>query len=248
MERGFHGFFRQYYNLRALLRRVDPQLAQLTPLADYPVLGPGRRGAELLATRARPAPLQIAPSSRWRTPYLRLVDLPRIDGALALADARLRPERTYAALRRHERRRATSTRSASRSARGACCSMSSRTRSSTPRRELSAAELLMMFHFYFTGNPEGLVFDVARRPMSTAFWQPFERWLEHARRGRRPASPARTRCTRARGGYRVEHAHGVRRGRPARARARRQRAQAAVRGQPRPARSPSCARASSSST
>ena len=26
---------------------------------------------------------------------------------------------------------------------------------------MSAAELLMMFHFYFTGNPEGLIFDVA---------------------------------------------------------------------------------------
>ena len=27
MERGFHAFFRQYYNLRQLLRRVDPELA-----------------------------------------------------------------------------------------------------------------------------------------------------------------------------------------------------------------------------
>ena len=25
MNRGFHAFFRQYYNLRALLRRVDPR-------------------------------------------------------------------------------------------------------------------------------------------------------------------------------------------------------------------------------
>ena len=24
MSRGFHAFFRQYYNLRALLRRADP--------------------------------------------------------------------------------------------------------------------------------------------------------------------------------------------------------------------------------
>src|SRR5262249_51873949 len=39
LERGFHGFFRQYYNLRALLRRVDPELRQLTPLTEYPVLG-----------------------------------------------------------------------------------------------------------------------------------------------------------------------------------------------------------------
>lgn len=38
MSRGFHAFFRQYYNLRGLLRRADPALAMLTPLPDYPLL------------------------------------------------------------------------------------------------------------------------------------------------------------------------------------------------------------------
>ena len=37
MSRGFHAFFRQYYNLRALLRRVDPSLECLRPVADYPL-------------------------------------------------------------------------------------------------------------------------------------------------------------------------------------------------------------------
>ncbi|WP_398995069.1 FAD-dependent oxidoreductase [Streptomyces sp. CBG31] len=32
MSRGFHAFFRQYYNLRGLLRRVDPGLDSLTRL------------------------------------------------------------------------------------------------------------------------------------------------------------------------------------------------------------------------
>ena len=38
MSRGFHAFFRQYYNLRALLRRVDPDLRSLVPVADYPLI------------------------------------------------------------------------------------------------------------------------------------------------------------------------------------------------------------------
>jgi isorenieratene synthase len=29
MSRGFHAFFRQYYNLRTLLRRIDPDLQSL---------------------------------------------------------------------------------------------------------------------------------------------------------------------------------------------------------------------------
>lgn len=37
MSRGFHAFFRQYYNLRALLRRTDPGLSRLTGLPDYPL-------------------------------------------------------------------------------------------------------------------------------------------------------------------------------------------------------------------
>ena len=31
MNRGFHAFFRQYYNLRALLRRIDPAVAHAHP-------------------------------------------------------------------------------------------------------------------------------------------------------------------------------------------------------------------------
>jgi isorenieratene synthase len=46
---------------------------------------------------------------------------------------------------------------------------------------MSAGELLMMFHFYFTGNPEGLVFDVARRPFSRSIWEPFVRHLSELR-------------------------------------------------------------------
>ncbi|MEE2042258.1 FAD-dependent oxidoreductase, partial [Nocardiopsis tropica] len=38
MTRGFHAFFRQYYNLRGLLRRADPGLDGLVPLADYPLV------------------------------------------------------------------------------------------------------------------------------------------------------------------------------------------------------------------
>ena len=38
MSRGFHAFFRQYYNLRSLLRRADPGLDHLVPIEDYPLV------------------------------------------------------------------------------------------------------------------------------------------------------------------------------------------------------------------
>lgn len=44
MNRGFHAFFRQYYNLRALLARLDPRLRMLVPVNDYPLIdAAGRR-------------------------------------------------------------------------------------------------------------------------------------------------------------------------------------------------------------
>ena len=46
-----------------------------------------------------------------------------------------------------------------------------------PETTMSAAELLMMFHFYFMGNREGLVFDVTNQPMSKAIWQPMSEYL-----------------------------------------------------------------------
>ena len=47
-----------------------------------------------------------------------------------------------------------------------------------PYEKMSAAEMLMMFHFYFVGNSEGLIFDVARQPFSTAIWRPLRKYLE----------------------------------------------------------------------
>ena len=42
---------------------------------------------------------------------------------------------------------------------------------------MSAAELLQMFHFYFTGNRDGLLFDIADRPFSRCVFDPLEQYL-----------------------------------------------------------------------
>ena len=38
--------------------------------------------------------------------------------------------------------------------------------------ELSAAELATMFHIYFLGSSEGLIFDVADANFDAALWDP----------------------------------------------------------------------------
>lgn len=171
MERGFHAFFRQYYNLRALLRRIDPQLSLLEPLDDYPIHGPdGEEQSFHGLPRSTPANLITLTA---RSPAIGLRDLMRVSAARSLEMLTYDPEATY-------------TRRDGMNAGEYLDSLNFPPRARrlffdvfahsffNPEREMSAGELLMMFHFYFTGNPEGLVFDVSRRPFSHAIWNPFE--------------------------------------------------------------------------
>ena len=67
MERGFHAFFRQYYNLHALLRRIDPELSFLHRLDDYPIHGPdGEEQSFQGLPRSTPANL-ITLTAQFRT-------------------------------------------------------------------------------------------------------------------------------------------------------------------------------------
>ncbi|HKU38937.1 MAG TPA: FAD-dependent oxidoreductase [Polyangiales bacterium] len=174
MERGFHAFFRQYYNLRALLRRIDPLLSMLTPLPDYPILGPEGMLQSFADLPTRP-PFQVM-ALAWRTPYLRARDLPRVGARTALEMLRYDPERTYARWDTTSAAAYLDSLAFPETARRMLFDVFSHS-FFNPESELSAAELLMMFHFYFLGNPEGLVFDVANQPLRAAIWRPFEDWL-----------------------------------------------------------------------
>ena len=174
MSRGFHAFFRQYYNLRALLRRADPGLSGFVPLPDYPLVhanGALDGFAGLPTTPPWNAFTFVArsPSFHWR-------DLARVNlvAALALLDVRV-PD-VYQqfdhvdALDFLDRLRFPDT------ARHLALEVFSRSFFADPRA-LSAAELLTMFHIYFLGSGEGLLFDVPRAPFPRALWQPLADYL-----------------------------------------------------------------------
>lgn len=175
MERGFHAFFRNYHNLRALLRRVDPGLEQLLPLTDYPLLGPdGAR--ESFADLPRITPLNVMELVR-RTPSLTLRDLTKVHVPSALEMLRFDPLKTYARWDGQTARQYLDGLRFPPDARRMLFEVFAHS-FFNPEDEYSAAELLAMFHFYFLGNPEGLPFDVMKRPFSHAFITPLVRYLE----------------------------------------------------------------------
>lgn len=175
MSRGFHAFFRQYYNLRALLRRADPLGRALTPMTDYPLIdAAGHRDTFQGLPRTPPwnalAFALRSPTFRWRDLLTRLdpvAALPLIDVSVPEVYRQLDDQDAMTFLERVRFPDA---------ARHLAFSVFSRSFFADPR-ELSAAELATMFHIYFLGSAEGLVFDVATEPFPQALWEPMGDYL-----------------------------------------------------------------------
>ncbi|GAB2796221.1 FAD-dependent oxidoreductase [Streptomyces chlorus] len=186
MSRGFHAFFRQYYNLRGLLRRTDPALDRLSPLPDYPLRHSGGL-TDSFARVPRTPPFSalgfvaLSPTFGWR-------DLAAMDAraALPLLDVRV-PEvyerfDSVSATRFLERVRFPE------AAHHLAFEVFSRSFFADPR-ELSAAELLLMFHIYFLGSAEGLLFDVPDEPFPQALWEPLGEYLQRLGTAVRTGTP-----------------------------------------------------------
>lgn len=180
MSRGFHAFFRQYYNLRGLLRRTDDDsgtgcgAGTLVPLPDYPLRRAG--GPSDSFRRVPRTPPWSVLGFVARSPTFTLSGMARMNprAALPLLDVRV-PE----VYRRLDEVSAAEFLDRVRfpdEARDLAFEVFSRSFFADPR-ELSAAELVLMFHIYFLGSAEGLLFDVPAEPFPFALWDPLARRL-----------------------------------------------------------------------
>ncbi|MDT8912372.1 FAD-dependent oxidoreductase [Amycolatopsis sp. PS_44_ISF1] len=174
MSRGFHAFFRQYYNLRALLARTDPGLDRLTAVADYPLVDAQGRTDTFAGLPLTP-PLN-ALAFALRSPTFRARDLLRLDGRRALPLAGVAVPRIYEQLDRIDAAAFLAAINFPVAARHLAFDVFSRSFFADPG-ELSAAELATMFHLYFLGSAEGLLFDVPAEPFPQALWNPLGEYL-----------------------------------------------------------------------
>lgn len=174
MNRGFHAFFRQYYNLRELLRRGDPGLTALTPVADYPLIdGAGRQDT----FRGLPqTPPFNALAFALRSPTFRLRDLVRIDAKAAAPLAAVSVPDTYRLLDDQDAQTFLRDINFPDAARHLAFEVFARSFFARPEK-LSAGELVTMFHIYFLGSSEGLIFDVANANFDAALWNPLRDYL-----------------------------------------------------------------------
>lgn len=174
MSRGFHAFFRQYYNLRGLLRRTDPELRRLTALPDYPL----RHSAghqDGFARVPRTPPWNVL-GFVARSPTFGMADLFAMDARAAMALLDVRVPEVYERLDDTGAADFLATIRFPPAASHLAFEVFSRSFFVDPAR-LSAAELAVMFHIYFLGSAEGLLFDVPNRPFPVALWDPLARYL-----------------------------------------------------------------------
>ncbi|MFI0901736.1 FAD-dependent oxidoreductase [Streptomyces sp. NPDC020983] len=174
MSRGFHAFFRQYYNLRALLRRTDPQLAGLTGLPDYPLQhSSGLRDSFRHVPRTPPL---SALGFVALSPAFTVRDLLRMHPSAALPLLDVRVPDVYHRLDHLSAAEYLDAIGFPEAANSLAFTVFSRSFFADPA-ELSAAEMALMFHIYFLGSSEGLLFDVPSAPYPQALWEPLRRHL-----------------------------------------------------------------------
>ncbi|MEU8542572.1 FAD-dependent oxidoreductase [Streptomyces sp. NPDC048717] len=200
MSRGFHAFFRQYYNLRALLRRTDPGLDRLTGLPDYPLVhSDGRRDGFRRVPRTPPlSALGFVALSDSFGPR----DLLRMRPGAALPLLDVRVPAVYDRLDRISAYDFLESIRFPPAARHLAFEVFSRSFFADPR-QLSAAEMALMFHIYFLGSAEGLLFDVPREPFPQALWDPLAARLGRLGARLRTGTPVRAVSVRPEGGFTV---------------------------------------------
>ena len=174
MSRGFHAFFRQYYNLRSLLQRADPALRRLVPVADYPLVAASGQ-TDSFTRIPRTPPLSIA-AFVARSPSFTARDLTRVDIATALELLRVRFPETFSAYDGQSAAEFLDRLRFPAPARHLALEVFARSFFAPPG-EFAAGELVAMFHAYFLGSAEGLLFDVPDDDYDSALWAPLGHYL-----------------------------------------------------------------------
>ncbi|SNT25688.1 FAD-dependent oxidoreductase [Rhodococcoides kyotonense] len=174
MSRGFHAFFRQYYNLRNLLQRTDPELSRLHEVEDYPLLDDAGRVDGFKGLPSTPGLNAFAFVGRSST--FRWRDMVSLNAVVALPLMTVSVPGIYEQLDEVPAAEFLRRINFPEPARHLAFGVFSRSFFADPE-EMSAAELAMMFHLYFLGSSEGLVFDVPVGPYPQALWNPLGEYL-----------------------------------------------------------------------
>jgi isorenieratene synthase len=177
VEHGFHGFFLQYYNLYGLLADVGAPVEDFPLIDDYVIASADGR-SEGIRRYPRVPPFNVL-AMALRSPFLNLREARRMRDFGLLRDAFLNfdPEETWA--RYDGMSFAELTRRIGLDETGFDVVFKVFGHSFfSEASEVSAAEIVKNFHFFFFANPESLLFRYCRTDFERAIWSRARAHLE----------------------------------------------------------------------
>jgi isorenieratene synthase len=172
VEHGFHAFFRQYYNLRYLLTKIDSH-KYLIPIADYLIMTKdlGNYGFKEIKT----VPVENILSMRKSGIYsiMDVIKNPKFSRLTSLLT--YNKEKTFERFDKKSFEDFADEVNLPPQMRLMFTTFS-RAFFAEPKL-ISMAELIKSFHFYFLSNDHGLIYDVLNDDFKKTLWEPVENYL-----------------------------------------------------------------------
>ncbi|MEJ2194302.1 MAG: FAD-dependent oxidoreductase [Ignavibacteriaceae bacterium] len=173
IEHGFHAFFRQYYNLRNLLNKIDVH-KYLIPIDDYLIMAKDLGNYSFKKIKCTPIENILSMRKSGIYSLGDLIANPKFNRLTSLLS--YNREKTFESFDKKSFKDFADEANLPPKMRLMFTTFS-RAFFSEPKY-ISLAELIKSFHFYFLSNDLGLIYDVLNDDFEKTLWAPAEKFLD----------------------------------------------------------------------
>lgn len=172
VEHGFHAFFRQYYNLRNLLKKFDAH-KYLIPIDDYLIMTKDLGNYSFKEIETTPIENILSMKKIGIYSFIDIIKNPKFRHLISLLN--YNKESTYKKYDRISFKEFADDVNLPQQMKLMFTTFS-RAFFSEPHL-ISMAELIKSFHFYFLSNDHGLIYDVLNDDFENTLWTPAKKYL-----------------------------------------------------------------------
>lgn len=174
VEHGFHAFFRQYYNLRNLLKKIDAH-KYLIPIDDYLIMTKDLGNYSFKEIKTTPIENILSMKKVGIYSFWDIIKNPKFSRLISLLN--YNKERTYKKFDHISFKEFADDVNLPQQMKLMFTTFS-RAFFSEPHL-ISMAELIKSFHFYFLSNNHGLIYDVLNDDFEKTLWNPAVKYLNN---------------------------------------------------------------------
>ena len=174
VEHGFHAFFKQYYNLRNLLKKIDAH-RYLIPIDDYLIMTKDLGNYSFKEIKTTPVENILSMKKAGIYSFIDIIKNPKFSRLISLLN--YNKETTYKKFDHISFKEFAADVNLPQQMKLMFTTFS-RAFFAEPQY-ISMAELIKSFHFYFLSNNHGLIYDVLNDDFEKTLWNPAEKYLNN---------------------------------------------------------------------